>query len=197
TQVACSKKFVVGKFLNFKINDAKPVMKQVEELQIIIHEMEVEGMEKALPNQIPTTKTKAKNSGGSRQKYSKDAKKDYTQQNNNNFKKVYHCWVCRKPGHKAKDCHHKNAHGCGNSGGNFNQANHVKSPKEFVGIIKSFLTTNVVDWFFDICVIKHKCNSRKMFISYLNVNDLEPMFMGNGTASKIEGERESHTKADF
>ncbi|GKE12919.1 hypothetical protein Tco_1416470 [Tanacetum coccineum] len=44
TQVACSKKFVVGKFLNFKINDAKPVVKQVEELQIIIHEMKVEGM---------------------------------------------------------------------------------------------------------------------------------------------------------
>ncbi|GJW79898.1 hypothetical protein Tco_0143873 [Tanacetum coccineum] len=44
TQVACSKKFVVGKFLNFKMNDAKPVVKQVEELQIIVHEMEVEGM---------------------------------------------------------------------------------------------------------------------------------------------------------
>ncbi|GJW43817.1 hypothetical protein Tco_0072616 [Tanacetum coccineum] len=44
TQVACSKKFIVGKFLNFKMNDAKPVVKQVEELQIIVHEMEVEGM---------------------------------------------------------------------------------------------------------------------------------------------------------
>ncbi|PWA47466.1 hypothetical protein CTI12_AA499090 [Artemisia annua] len=44
TGVACSKKFVVGKFLNFKINDAKPVVKQVEELHIIVHELEVEGM---------------------------------------------------------------------------------------------------------------------------------------------------------
>ncbi|GJV26366.1 retrovirus-related pol polyprotein from transposon TNT 1-94 [Tanacetum coccineum] len=43
TQVACSKKFVVGKFLNFKMNDPKLVVKQVEELQIIFHEMEVEG----------------------------------------------------------------------------------------------------------------------------------------------------------
>ncbi|GJT45036.1 hypothetical protein Tco_0953751 [Tanacetum coccineum] len=41
----CSKKFVVGKFLNFKMNDANPVVKQVEELQIIVHEMEVEGMD--------------------------------------------------------------------------------------------------------------------------------------------------------
>ncbi|GJW27413.1 DNA polymerase zeta catalytic subunit-like protein [Tanacetum coccineum] len=203
TQVACSKKFVVGKFLNFKMNDAKPVVKQVEELQIIVYEIEVEGMginfnflvgsiiekfpqswknfklylkhltddmsfeqlvlkirveednrmiEKADANLIEPNanlvgessfksksnhKNKGKNSDGSGQKYSKDGKKDYTQQKNNNFKKVYHCWVCGKPGHK----------GC----------------------------------------TKHICNSRRMFVSYQKVNELEPMFMGNGTSSKIEG----------
>ncbi|GKB09857.1 DNA polymerase zeta catalytic subunit-like protein [Tanacetum coccineum] len=167
-QVACSKKFVEN-FLNFKMNDAKPAVKQVEELQIIVHEMEVEGMginsnflvgfiieklhqswknfklylkhltddmsfeqlvpkirveednmmnEKADANSIEPNvnmvgessyksksnhKNKGKN-GGSGQKHNKDGKKDYTQQKNNNFKKVYHCWVCGKPGHKAKDC---------------------------------------------------------------------------------------------
>ncbi|PWA36746.1 hypothetical protein CTI12_AA596880 [Artemisia annua] len=44
TEVACSKKFVVGKFLNFKMYDGKPVVKQVEELQIIVHELKVEGI---------------------------------------------------------------------------------------------------------------------------------------------------------
>ncbi|GKD33290.1 hypothetical protein Tco_1248799 [Tanacetum coccineum] len=34
---------------------------------------------------------------------------------------------------------------------------------------------------------KHICNSRRMFVSYQKVNESEPMFMGNGTASKIEG----------
>lgn len=43
-EVACYKKFVVGKFLNFKMNDEKPVVKQVEELQIIVNELEVESM---------------------------------------------------------------------------------------------------------------------------------------------------------
>ncbi|GKE36889.1 hypothetical protein Tco_1460294 [Tanacetum coccineum] len=156
TQVACSKKFIVGKFLSFKMNDAKPVVKQVKELQIIIHEMEVEGMginsnflvgsiieklpqswknfklylkhltddmsfeqlvlkirveednrmnEKADANSIEPNanmvgesssksnsnhKNKGKN-GGSGQKHNKDGKKDYNQQKNNNFKKVYHC----------------------------------------------------------------------------------------------------------
>nr|GEX43550.1 Pol polyprotein [Tanacetum cinerariifolium] len=131
TQVACSKKFVV-KFLNFKMNDAKPVVKQVEELQIIIHEMEVEG-------------------------------------------------------HNAKDCRHKKEYGGQNFGGNSNQANHVESPKEFACVIESFLTINVVDWWLDTGATKHICNSRRMFVSYQKVNESEPMFMGNKTASKIEG----------
>ncbi|GJU59339.1 pol polyprotein [Tanacetum coccineum] len=169
---------------NFKMNDTKPVVKQVEELQIIIHEVEVNRMnEKADANSIePNTnmvgesssksksnhKNKGKNGGGSGQKSSKDGKKDYTQQKNNNFKKVYHCWVCGKPRHKAKDCRHKKEYGGENSRGNSNQANHVESPKEF-------------------CAIKYICNSKRMFVSYQKVNELEPMFMGNGTASKIEG----------
>ncbi|GJT59703.1 DNA polymerase zeta catalytic subunit-like protein [Tanacetum coccineum] len=126
-------------------------------------------------------KNKGKNGNGSGQKYSKDGKKDFTQQKNNNFKKVYHCWVCGKPGHKAKDCRHKKEHGGGNFGGNSNQANHVQSPKEFAGVIESFLTTNVVDWWYDTGCTKHICNSRRMFVSYQKVNELEPMFMGNGT----------------
>ncbi|GJZ65064.1 pol polyprotein [Tanacetum coccineum] len=155
------------------MNDAKPVVKQVEELQIIVHEMEVEGI--------------GKNGGGSGQKHSKDGKKDYTKQNKYNFMKVYHCWVCGKPGHKAKDCLHKKEHGGENSGGNFNQANHVESPKEFAGVIKSFLTTNVVDSWFNAGATKHIYNLRRMFVSYQKVNKPEPMFMGNGTASKIKG----------
>ncbi|GJW57139.1 pol polyprotein [Tanacetum coccineum] len=132
-------------------------------------------------------KNKGKNGGGSGQKYSKDGKKDYTQEKNNNFKKVYHFWVCGKPGHKAKDCRHKKEYGGGNSGGNSNQENHVESPKEFTGVIESFLTNNVVDWWLGTGATKHICNSRRMFVSYQKVNESEPMFMGNGTASKMKG----------
>nr|GEW30086.1 BTB/POZ domain-containing protein NPY2 [Tanacetum cinerariifolium]GEX96555.1 BTB/POZ domain-containing protein NPY2 [Tanacetum cinerariifolium] len=55
-------------------------------------------------------KNKGKNGGGSGHNYSKDEMKDYTQQKNNNFKKVYHCWVCGKHGHKAKDFRHTKEH---------------------------------------------------------------------------------------
>ncbi|GJV76544.1 hypothetical protein Tco_1508128 [Tanacetum coccineum] len=103
TQVACSKKFVVEKFLNFKMNDEKPVVKQVEKIQIIVHEifenlvlkicveeynmmnekadaieqnanMVGESSSKSKSNH----KNKGKNGGGSEQIHSKDRKKDYT-----------------------------------------------------------------------------------------------------------------------
>nr|GEX43882.1 BTB/POZ domain-containing protein NPY2 [Tanacetum cinerariifolium] len=141
-------------------------------------------------------KNKGKN-GGSRHKYSNDGKKDYTQQKNNNFKKVYHCWVCGKPQHKAKDCRHKKEYGGRNSRGNSNQANHVESPKEFAGVIQSFLTTNDVDWWFDSGATKHICNSRRTFVSNQKVNESEPMFIGNETASKIDGKRKVILKLIF
>ncbi|GKB44336.1 hypothetical protein Tco_0889278 [Tanacetum coccineum] len=50
TQVACSKKFVVGKFLNFKMNDAKPV--QLEFVLKIRVEEDNRMIEKADANSI-------------------------------------------------------------------------------------------------------------------------------------------------
>ncbi|PRQ52113.1 putative RNA-directed DNA polymerase [Rosa chinensis] len=41
---AGSKKFIIGKFLNYKMVDSKTVVSQVDELQVIIHELHDEGM---------------------------------------------------------------------------------------------------------------------------------------------------------
>ncbi|KAK9084381.1 hypothetical protein Scep_030852 [Stephania cephalantha] len=38
-----AKKFVVGKFLKYNMVDSKSVVKQVEELQVLIHELHAEG----------------------------------------------------------------------------------------------------------------------------------------------------------
>ncbi|CAL8992015.1 unnamed protein product [Prunus brigantina] len=43
-EVAGTKKFVIGKFLNYKMIDSKSVVNQVEELQIIMHELHNENM---------------------------------------------------------------------------------------------------------------------------------------------------------
>ncbi|KAK3004700.1 hypothetical protein RJ639_019402 [Escallonia herrerae] len=44
TKDAGSKKFVVGKFFDFKMVDSKTVISQVQEFQLILHDIHVEGM---------------------------------------------------------------------------------------------------------------------------------------------------------
>ncbi|KAK2997238.1 hypothetical protein RJ639_025529 [Escallonia herrerae] len=46
TEDAGSKKFVVGKFLDFKMVDSKTVISQVQEFQLILHDIHAEGMHK-------------------------------------------------------------------------------------------------------------------------------------------------------
>ena len=44
TQVACSKKYAAGKFMNFKMTDSRSIVNKVEEIQILAHELNVESM---------------------------------------------------------------------------------------------------------------------------------------------------------
>ena len=44
TEDAGAKKYIVGRFLDFKIVDSKTVVSQVQELQLIFHEIHAEGM---------------------------------------------------------------------------------------------------------------------------------------------------------
>ncbi|CAA0823576.1 zinc knuckle (CCHC-type) family protein, partial [Striga hermonthica] len=44
TEDAGAKKFVVGKFLEFKMVDTKTVVSQVQEFQLILHDIHAEGM---------------------------------------------------------------------------------------------------------------------------------------------------------
>ncbi|XP_073138296.1 uncharacterized protein [Henckelia pumila] len=44
TEDAGAKKFLVGRFLDFKMVDSKPVISQVQEIQVILHKIHSEGM---------------------------------------------------------------------------------------------------------------------------------------------------------
>ncbi|XP_073041947.1 uncharacterized protein [Primulina eburnea] len=44
TEDAGAKKFLIGRFLDFKMVDSKPVINHVQELQVILHEIHGEGM---------------------------------------------------------------------------------------------------------------------------------------------------------
>ncbi|KZV14258.1 hypothetical protein F511_44012, partial [Dorcoceras hygrometricum] len=52
TEGAVLKKFIVGKFLDYKMVDSKSVMSQVQEMQLILHDLHAEGMEMSKSFQV-------------------------------------------------------------------------------------------------------------------------------------------------
>ncbi|KAM1728875.1 hypothetical protein PS1_019572 [Malus domestica] len=53
TEDAGMKKFVVGRFLDYKMTDSKKVINQVQELQLILHEIHLEGMSLSVVGNVP------------------------------------------------------------------------------------------------------------------------------------------------
>ena len=54
TEDAGTKKFIVGKLLDYKMVDSKTVLSQVQELQVILHEIHAEGMSVSESFQVAT-----------------------------------------------------------------------------------------------------------------------------------------------
>lgn len=53
TEDAGTKKFVVARFLDYKMDDSKKVMSQVQDLQILLHDIHAEGMTLSETFQVP------------------------------------------------------------------------------------------------------------------------------------------------
>ncbi|KAI3735559.1 hypothetical protein L6452_15065 [Arctium lappa] len=211
TEVACSKRFAVEKFLNYRMNDNKSVLKQVEELQVLIHELDVEGMGLNINFVVGSIIEKLPPSWKNFKLYLKHLTEEITfehlllkirveEDNKLNEKSdastsELHAnmieFVCGKLGHKAKDCRHKRDHGgvggSGGGGASISHAHLTQSPNQFVGVIETHMVSNSIDWWVDTGATQHICNSRSLFASYQKVDDGEPMFMGNASTAKIEG----------
>ncbi|XP_048426611.1 uncharacterized protein LOC125470897 [Pyrus x bretschneideri] len=129
SEVASSKKFAIGKFLNYKMSDTKYVVKQVEELQVIVHEKTLRIHRKNEKYDVSSLEAKAnvvervdshKARHHQKNKGKDAATKVMTVVKGKTFKKIKGgCWVCGKTGHRAKDCRHKKNQNSGSS----NQAN--------------------------------------------------------------------------
>ena len=54
TEDAGTKKFIVGRFLDYKMLDSKTIISQMQELQLILHEIHAEGMTLSKSFQVAT-----------------------------------------------------------------------------------------------------------------------------------------------
>ncbi|KAG7564246.1 Zinc finger CCHC-type [Arabidopsis suecica] len=238
SEVASAKKFIVGKFLNFKMSDTISVVKQVEEMQNFAHELKDEGMGlneaflvASIIEKLPPTwkdfkiylkhlhedmsfeqlilklRVEEENRKNEKSDFSsmeakanviegnnfkskgfkknKNGKKPFILPKGSNFKRKPQgaCWVCGKPGHRAKDCRHKKE---GTSVRDASNANLVKN--QFVVVVsEANMMTNSNDWWVDTGATKHVCSDVSMFSTYEQGSAGEKLYMGNASTATIAG----------
>ena len=234
TEDAGAKKFVIGKFLKYNMADTKTVIKQVEEIQVLIHELHAEGcaiseqfqvgsiieklppswrdfkvylkhkrremtmedlilrlrveedhrkgdsVEGARANVIesePSTKQKFQKFKGKKMSKLKPKGKD--------FKKIKgNCWVCGKAGHKAQECRHRKDQTVTRT----NQAHVHEFDDNLVAVVtETNMVSNVKGWWIDTGATRHICGDKNLFSEYKHMDDGEKLYMGNSSASNVEG----------
>ena len=234
TEDAGAKKFVIGKFLKYNMADTKTVIKQVEEIQVLIHELHAEGyaiseqfqvgpiIEKLPPSwrdfkvylkhkrremtmedlilrlrveedhrkgdsvdgaranvieSEPSTKQKFQKFKGKKMSKLKPKGKD--------FKKIKgNCWVCGKAGHKAQECRHRKDQTVTRT----NQAHVHEFDDNLVAVVtETNMVSNVKGWWIDTGATRHICGDKNLFSEYKHMDDGEKLYMGNSSASNVEG----------
>ena len=238
TEDAGTKKFVIGKFLKYNMVDSKAVVKQVEELQVIIHELHAEGCEINEQFQVGSIIEKLPLSWNDFKIYLKHKRREMSMEDlilrlrveedhrkgdrvegaranvvegvpapkpklqkfktkkttkfnkpfapkGKDFKKIKgSCWVCGKPGHKAQDCRYRKDQNVGRT----NQANINEVDDNLVAIVTEInMVSNVRGWWIDTGATRHICGDKNLFSEFKQIIDGEQLYMGNSSASKVEG----------
>ena len=234
TEDAGAKKFVIGKFLKYNMADTKTVIKQVEEIQVLIHELHAEGcaiseqfqvgsiIEKLPPSwrdfkvylkhkrremtmedlilrlRVEEDHRKGDSVDGARanviesepstkQKFHKfkGKKMSKLKPKGKDFKKIKgSCWVCGKVGHKAQECRHRKDQTVTRT----NQAHVHEFDDNLVAVVtETNMVSNVKGWWIDTGATRHICGDKNLFSEYKHMDDGEKLYMGNSSASKVEG----------
>ncbi|XP_057463817.1 uncharacterized protein LOC130753655 [Actinidia eriantha] len=163
-----AKKFVVSKFLEYMMVDSKSVINQVQEIQLILHDIHAEVM-----------------SIGFKQGPKSDGNK------NAKFQGKY--FKCDKIGHHAAECQSKPKDGYANK--KLAQANVTEVEDLSDGISDMHLSVivsevNIIgsnpkngEWTLELLVIS---SDKRMFTSYNEVKNGEQLYLGNSATSVVE-----------
>ncbi|XP_074570564.1 uncharacterized protein LOC141827228 [Curcuma longa] len=180
TEDAGAKKFVVGRFLDFKMVDSKTVISQVQELQVILHEIHSEGMMLSETFQAMVKANVVEHGEGSKRKKSKYSKME---PKGGIIKKKFtgKCFNCDRIGHKSSECRKpKKKH----------EANVSEGPDmDLCAVISevNLIGSNPRQWWIDTGATKHVCCNKELLHDFEEVKDGDKLYMGNSATSEIKG----------
>jgi hypothetical protein len=248
TEDAGTKKFIVGRFLDYKMLDSKTVISQVQELQLILHEIHAEGMTLSESFQVATIIEKLPSSWKEFKNYLKhkrkemkledlivrlrieednrtsekamwnqsiESKANVVEHNNKNKKRKHFgqefgqgsnqdtkgghakrfkgkCFICDKPGHRAKDCRKRNDQGNKKTfQANISEVGTLSKDVSDINLSAIVSEVNLVgdtkEWWVDTGATRHVCSDKNMFSKYNSVEHGEQLFMGNSSTARVEG----------
>ncbi|XP_060200601.1 uncharacterized protein LOC132628861 [Lycium barbarum] len=167
TEDACLKKFVVAKFLDYKMVDGKTVGTQIEEDNKTADKRyrkssPIEGAS-VIEDVAPKKNNKRKRRSG-KEKYP----------NKKKFKGS--CYNCGKAGHKAPDYRAPKKDKEKNKG----QANMVEDVDDLCAMLSECnLVGNPKEWWLDSGATRHVCAVKEAFTTYTPAGPDEELYMGN------------------
>ncbi|XP_074560084.1 uncharacterized protein LOC141816146, partial [Curcuma longa] len=193
TEDAGAKKFVVGRFLDFKMVDSKTVISQVQELQHKRKEMNIEELivrlrieednrssDKRSFTQSMVKANVVEHGEGSKRKKSKYSKME-PKGGISKKKFTGKCFNCDRVGHKSSDCRKpKKKH----------EANVSEGPDmDLCAAISevNLIGSNPRQWWIDTGATKHVCCNKELLHDFEEVKDGDKLYMGNSATSEIKG----------
>ncbi|KAH6775582.1 multidrug resistance-associated protein 10 [Perilla frutescens var. hirtella] len=207
---AGKRKYVVGKWLQFRMVDDKSIMEQLHEYENLTAAVLNEGMkihmrteeanrmkDKSLSlfsNSINANLIESAVGKGKDHFVPKKDKLDWKKKNLSNDKKITKkppskltCWVCRNPGHKAYQCPKCQGQ---SQRPNLppNQAHLTETDDIVVAVVVEVnLVENKKDWVLDTGASRHFCGNKELFHNFEDTGEGECVYMGNSSVAGVLG----------
>nr|GEV85297.1 Pol polyprotein [Tanacetum cinerariifolium] len=151
-----TKKFVVARFLDYKMVDSKNVITKVQDLQVLLHDIHAEGK----------SDSKAKGKGKKKNNKKGKGKAEYLAPKAGTVKQKFQgtCYNCDQPGHRAANCKmpkRVNPH----------QANMVNDNMDMIDMVSDVISmiskvnmvgSNNSGWWVDTGATHHMCADKKI-----------------------------------